>query len=157
MKVIEGDQFPDFSILDEDGKRFSLENLKGRTTVLYFYPKDETSGCTKEACSFRDSLKRFEGLGVAVYGASVDSPESHRAFKAHYNINFMLLSDQNRMLVDKLGIKTLFGTASRVTFVLDKNTKILKIYPHVAPDYHPLEIIKFLEIQKPINIPKATQ
>ncbi|MCW1301829.1 MAG: peroxiredoxin [Candidatus Parvarchaeota archaeon] len=152
MKIKEGDYFPDFSLPSDEGNDVSLSSLKGRTTVIYFYPRDDTPGCTKEACSFRDNIKVFESMGVPVYGISVDSIDSHKRFKEKFNLPFPLLSDVKKSLVVKLGIKSILGIASRVTFVLDKDGKIIKIYPKVSPDKHALELIKFL--QEEMNLKK---
>ncbi|MEM0143057.1 MAG: peroxiredoxin [Candidatus Parvarchaeum sp.] len=143
MDIKEGQQFPDFRLKADDGKEVSLSDLKGKKSVIYFYPKDDTPGCTKEACSFRDNINSFESLNVPVFGISVDSVESHKRFKNKYSIPFTLLSDSDKKIVGKLGIKSMLGTASRVTFILDENGKILKIYPKVSPDKHAEEILAF--------------
>ena len=145
MQVKEGDQFPDFKLEADNGKEFSLKDLKGKLTVIYFYPKDDTPGCTKEACSFRDNIKEFSNLGIPVFGVSVDSIESHKKFKEKYSIPFILLSDKDKDLVSTLGIKSVTGTASRVTFILSKDGRIIKIYPKVSPDEHAEEILKFIK------------
>lgn len=145
MEVKEGDMFPDFKLKADDGKEVSLSNLKGKKSVVYFYPKDDTPGCTKEACSFRDSINSFESQGIPVFGISVDSIESHKKFKNKYSIPFTLLSDSDKKVIVKLGIKSILGVASRVTFILDENGKILKIYPKVSPDKHAEEILAFLK------------
>ena len=145
MEVKEGDMFPDFSLKADDGKEVSLSDLKGKKSVVYFYPKDDTPGCTKEACSFRDNINSFKSLGIPVFGISVDSIESHKKFKSKYSIPFTLLSDSDKKIVTKLGIKSMLGVASRVTFILDENGKILKVYPKVSPDKHAEEILSFLK------------
>ena len=148
MEVSEGDQFPNFLLDNENGETISLETLRGKNTVVYFYPKDNTPGCTTEACNFRDNIDKFVAMGVPVYGVSVDSAESHKKFKNKYNLPFMLLSDSKKELVGKLGIKSLKGVASRVTFVLDRDGKILKIYPKVSPDSHAEELLYYLNSLK---------
>lgn len=145
MDVKEGQQFPAFRLKADDGKEVSLSDLKGKRSVIYFYPKDDTPGCTKEACSFRDNINSFKSLGVPVFGISVDNIESHKKFKSKYSIPFTLLSDSDKTVVTKLGIKSLLGIASRVTFIIDENGKILKIYPKVSPDKHAEEILSFLK------------
>jgi peroxiredoxin Q/BCP len=145
MDVKEGQQFPAFRLKADDGKEVSLSDLKGKKSVIYFYPKDDTPGCTKEACSFRDNINSFKSLGVPVFGISVDNIESHKKFKSKYSIPFTLLSDSDKTVVTKLGIKSLLGIASRVTFIIDENGKILKIYPKVSPDKHAEEILSFLK------------
>lgn len=144
MNFKEGDTFPDFSLESDSGSTVSINDLKGKKSVVYFYPKDDTPGCTKEACNFRDNLDKFEELGVPIYGISVDSVDSHKKFKAKYGLNFPLLSDSKKELVTKLGIKSLTGSAQRVTFVLDKEGKIIKIYPNVSPDKHSDELFSYL-------------
>ncbi len=145
MEVKEGEMFPDFRLKADDGKEVSLSDLKGKKSVVYFYPKDDTPGCTKEACSFRDNINSFKSLGIPVFGISVDSIESHKKFKGKYSIPFILLSDSDKKIVTKLGIKSLTGTASRVTFILDEDGKILKVYLKVSPDKHAEEILAFLK------------
>ncbi len=145
MNIKEGDVFPDFKLKADDGREVSLSDLKGKITVVYFYPKDNTPGCTKEACSFRDNINDFQSLGVPIYGISVDSIESHRKFKQKYGLPFTLLSDSDKKLVSELKIKSASGTASRVTFILDKDGKVLKIYPKVSPDKHAEEVLSFLK------------
>lgn len=143
MKVKEGDLFPNFRLKADGGNDVSLLDLKGGKAVIYFYPKDDTPGCTREACSFRDNINTFRSRGIPVFGISVDSAESHVKFKAKYSIPFTLLSDTDKKLVTALGIKSAFGGASRVTFILDANGKIIKIYPKVSPDKHAEEILAF--------------
>ena len=145
MEVKEGDAFPDFRLKADDGMEVSLSDLKGKMSVVYFYPKDDTPGCTKEACSFRDNINSFKSLGIPVFGISVDNIESHKKFKSKYSIPFILLSDSDKKVVTKLGIKSMFGAASRVTFILDENGKILRVYPKVSPDKHAEEILTFLK------------
>ena len=144
MEVKEGDKFPDFRLKADDGKEISLSDLKGKKSIVYFYPKDNTPGCTKEACSFRDNINSFKSLGIPVFGIRVDNIESHKKFKSKYSIPFTLLSDSDKKIVTELGIKSISGVASRVTFILDENGKILKIYPKVSPDKHAEEILEFL-------------
>ncbi len=145
MNVKEGDKFPDFKLGSDDGKEVSLYDLQGKKTILYFYPKDDTPGCTKEACSFRDNINSFKSLNIPVFGVSVDDIDSHKKFKEKYAIPFTLLSDPKKELVTKLGIKSITGSASRVTFILDENGKIIKIYPKVSPDRHAEEILNLVK------------
>ena len=145
MNIEEGQKFPDFRLESDDGREVSLSNLIGKKAVIYFYPKDDTPGCTKEACSFRDNINTFESLGIPVFGISVDSVESHRKFKQKYSLPFKLLSDSDRKLISSLKIQSPTGRASRVTFILDEKGKILRIYPKVSPDRHAEEILSFLK------------
>ena len=140
----EGEQFPKLSFLTEDEKRISTEDLKGKTTVLYFYPKDATPGCTKEACAFRDRMQDYERAGVRVYGVSLDPPESHRAFREKNGLNFPLLTDEDGKAARALGILSERGTAKRVTFVLDPEGRVMRVYPEVSPETHADEILQSL-------------
>ncbi|MCL6439145.1 MAG: peroxiredoxin [Rubrobacteraceae bacterium] len=140
----EGEQFPELSFLTEDEKRISTEDLKGKTTVLYFYPKDATPGCTKEACAFRDRMQDYERAGVRVYGVSLDPPESHRRFREKNGLNFPLLTDEDGKAARSLGILSERGTAKRVTFVLDPEGRVSKVYPEVSPETHADEILQSL-------------
>ncbi len=144
MNVKEGDVFPNFSLMDEKGNTVTRESLSGKVSVVYFYPKDATPGCTKEACAFRDDIEKFIAADILVYGVSIDDLQSHVKLKQKFNLNFPLLSDSNKVLVGALGIKSLLGMARRVTFVLDRNGRILKIYPKVSPDGHSKEVLKFI-------------
>lgn len=141
MNVKEGEEFPDFTLEADDGRKISLSDLKGKRKIIYFYPADNTPGCTKEACGFRDHIKEIRDLGFEIYGISVDDIASHRKFKQKYNLPFTLLSDNKKELIKKLGIEAL-GRARRVTFIVDENNKIEKIFPKVSPDVHAEEIIK---------------
>ncbi|MCX6648800.1 MAG: peroxiredoxin [Candidatus Bathyarchaeota archaeon] len=127
VNVKVGEAAPDFTLPDQDGKPVTLFSLKGRVVVLYFYPKDFTSGCTKEACHFRDAYEDFTEAGAEVVGVSADSPESHRKFRDAYLLPFSLLSDE------KGDIKKLYGVAGhllpgRVTFVIDKDGVIRHVF-----------------------------
>ncbi len=144
MKVSEGDKFPEFSLSDDSGNIVNNSSLTGNVNVVYFYPKDMTPGCTKEACDFKDNMEKFKTAGISVYGISTDSIESHKKFKDKHGLNFSLLSDKDKVLVDKLGIKSIVGSAKRVTFLVDKNGSIIKIYPNVTPGGHAEEILNFI-------------
>lgn len=121
--------------------------MTGQKTVLYFYPKDDTPGCTKEACSFRDRMADYRDAGIKVYGVSLDSPESHRAFRQKYNLNFPLLTDENGQAAEALGVLGDRGVANRATLLLDSEGKISEVYPEVSPETHADEI---LEDAKPL-------
>jgi peroxiredoxin Q/BCP len=148
MKVNEGDKFPEFSLEDDSGKIVRNADLNSEFNVVYFYPKDMTPGCTKEACGFRDSLSAFTDKKIPVYGISTDSVESHRKFKEKNNLNFPLLSDKDKILTDRLGIKSIIGSAKRVTFIVDRKGFIIKIYPNVTPQGHSEEILRFIDSLK---------
>ena len=139
----EGQILPDITFVNEDGERISAGDLGGRTTVLYFYPKDDTPGCTKEACAFRDRMANYDEAGIQVYGVSLDSPESHRRFREKHNLNFPLLTDEGGRAADALGVLREGGKkANRVTFLLDPDGKVARVYPEVSPETHADEILQ---------------
>jgi peroxiredoxin Q/BCP len=138
-----GQQLPDVEFVTEDSEKLAAEDLTGRKTVLYFYPKDDTPGCTKEACAFRDRMDDYRGAGIQVYGVSLDSPESHRRFRQKHNLNFPLLTDVDGRAADALGVlRENREKANRVTFLLDAGGKIAKVYPEVSPETHADEILE---------------
>jgi len=143
-----GSNAPDFSLPTGDGKKISLKDLRGKKVILYFYPRDNTSGCTKEACSFRDNIKMFERKGAIVLGVSVDSTESHAKFAGKYDLPFTLVSDEKKELVKKYGVwkeKSLYGRkymgTERTTFVIDGQGKVTHIFPKVKVEGHIEEIL----------------
>ena len=138
----QGEILPDLELTTERGERFGTRELTGQKTVLYFYPKDDTPGCTKEACAFRDRMDDYAKAGIQVYGVSLDSPESHREFRDKYGLNFPLLSDEGGRASETLGVLGDRGTARRVTFLLDPEARISKVYPEVTPDTHAEEILE---------------
>lgn len=151
----EGDKAPDFKLKDSNGKIVSLKDFRGKDVVLYFYPKDDTSGCTKEACSFRDSYPDFNKLDAVILGISADSEESHRKFISKYELPFTLLSDPGKEAIDAYGVwkeKSMYGKKymgiERTTFLIDRNGKIKKIFPKVKVDGHADEILSFLGMDK---------
>lgn len=146
-----GDLAPDFILLDEDGKNRKLAEYKGKWVLLYFYPKDDTPGCVKEACGIRDRLPSFKESGLTVIGVSVDSVESHKKFKEKYKLPFTLLSDQEKKVVSAYGVwgkkkfmgKEYFGTR-RTSFLIDPQGRIRKIYENVNPETHAEEVLKYM-------------
>ena len=139
----QGQQLPDVEFITEGGERLAAGDLVGQKTVLYFYPKDDTPGCTKEACAFRDRMGDYGEAGIQVYGVSLDSPESHRRFREKYNLNFPLLTDKDGRAAEALGVLREGGEkANRVTFLLDADGTIKKVYPEVSPESHADEILK---------------
>src|ERR687893_569888 len=139
----QGQQLPDVEFVTEGGERLPAAELGGQKTVLYFYPKDDTPGCTKEACAFRDRMSDYEEAGIKVYGVSLDSPESHREFRAKYNLNFPLLTDEDGRASEALGVlRENRSSANRVTFLLDPDSRISRVYPEVSPETHADEILK---------------
>ena len=137
-----GQKLPDVDFITEEEERISAGELTGQTTVLYFYPKDGTPGCTKEACSFRDRMADYEEAGIKVYGVSLDSPESHREFREENNLNFPLLTDENGSAAEELGVLGDRGVANRTTFLLDAEGRVSEVYPEVSPETHADEILE---------------
>jgi thioredoxin-dependent peroxiredoxin len=139
----QGQQLPNVEFITEGGERLSAGDLSGQKTVLYFYPKDDTSGCTKEACAFRDRMGDYEQANIQVYGVSLDSPESHRRFREKYNLNFPLLTDEGGRAAEALGVlRENREKANRVTFLLDPGGRIARVYPEVSPEKHADEILE---------------
>ncbi|MDP8012023.1 MAG: peroxiredoxin [Thermoplasmata archaeon] len=133
----------DVSFLDE-----ILPEYKGKWIVLYFYPKDFTSGCTKEACNFRDKYDAIRKNGFEVIGVSVDAEESHKKFKEKYNLPFNLVSDSNRELIKRFGVENM-GKARRTTFIIDPERKVRKVWGRVKVDNHAEEVINaIMEVKK---------
>jgi peroxiredoxin Q/BCP len=140
---------PDFKLKDQENNTHSLSNYKGNWVVLYFYPKDNTPGCSKEACSFRDNLEELKKEEVVVLGVSADSVNSHQKFAEKYKLNFPILSDENKEIIKKYkarGKKKFMGKTYegilRITYLINKQGKIFKVYPNVSPENHALEILK---------------
>jgi thioredoxin-dependent peroxiredoxin len=139
----QGQQLPDVEFITEGGERLSAGDLGGQKTVLYFYPKDDTPGCTREACAFRDRMGDYERANIRVYGVSLDSPESHRRFREKYNLNFPLLTDEDGRAAEALGVlRENREKANRVTFLLDPGGRIARVYPEVSPETHADEILE---------------
>ena len=139
----QGQPLPDLDLVAEDGGHLGTAELKGQKTVLYFYPKDDTPGCTKEACAFRDRMDDYAEADIRVYGVSLDSPESHREFRAKYNLNFPLLTDEDGRASEALGVlRENRRTANRATFLLDPDGTISRVYPEVSPETHADEILQ---------------
>jgi thioredoxin-dependent peroxiredoxin len=139
----QGQQLPDVEFVTEGGERLPAAELGGPKNVPYFYPKDDTPGCTKEACAFRDRMADYEQAAIRVYGVSLDSPESHRRFREKYNLNFPLLTDEEGRAAAALGVLRENGkSANRVTFLLDPGGTVAKVYPEVSPETHADEILE---------------
>lgn len=138
----QGQRLPEVEFVTEEGGRVAAGDLTGQKTVLYFYPKDDTPGCTKEACAFRDRMADYGEAGIQVYGVSLDSPESHRAFREKYNLTFPLLTDEGGQAARALGVlNEEKGKARRTTFLLAPDGEIEKVYPEVSPETHADEIL----------------
>lgn len=146
-----GTKAPDFTLADQEGNKHKLSDYKGKPVVLYFYPKDDTPGCTKEACSFRDNFSSFEQKGIKVLGVSTDDSESHTRFREKYSLPFDLLADTEKKVVEKYGVwveknmygKKKWGTA-RKTFLIDEDGKIRHIFSKVNTDIHAEEVLDIL-------------
>lgn len=147
LTVSEGQIAPDFTLPDQTGKAVKLSKHQGQWVVLYFYPKDDTPGCTKEACSFRDNLVAIQQLNATVLGISVDSVISHKAFSDKYELNFPILADVDYRVCKQYGTLTQFRghpVAHRSTVIIDPEGIIRKIFPSVKPTDHALEIYRAL-------------
>ncbi|GAB1349857.1 thioredoxin-dependent thiol peroxidase [Ignavibacteriales bacterium] len=147
-----GEKAPYFELPNQDGEMVKLTDYSGKNLVLYFYPKDDTSGCTKEACCFRDELSIFEGVNAAVVGVSGDSVKSHRKFVDKYSLNFTLLSDESKTMLEAYGVwkeKSMYGRKymgiERTTFVINPDGVIKQIFNKVKVDGHTEEVKKALD------------
>jgi thioredoxin-dependent peroxiredoxin len=146
-----GEKAPDFSLIADNGETVSLKDYRGKKVVLYFYPKDMTSGCTVEACDFRDNIKKIEKKNTVVIGVSADDTKSHVKFRDKYKLPFTLLSDVNKKILEGYGVwqeKSMYGRKYmgivRTTFIIDEKGKIEKVYDKVKVDGHVDEILESL-------------
>lgn len=144
-EVTAGRPPPDFTAKDQDGKDITLSALKGKPVVVYFYPKDETPGCTKEACAFRDAWKDLEKKGVVLIGISTDSAESHKAFAKHHELPFHLVSDESGTIAKSFGVPNRAGFLGRQTFVIGADGNVKKIYRDVDVSKHASEVLADLQ------------
>lgn len=151
LKLKEGDVAPDFKATTNEGNTVSLSDFRGKNVILYFYPKDSTPGCTKEACAFRDDYTEFKKKGAVVLGVSTDSAKSHAKFVQKYNLPFPLLVDEDKKIVNAYGVygpRTFMGIkytgTHRITFLIGPDGKIKKIWPKVKPAEHSREILEIL-------------
>lgn len=143
-----GDKAPEFRLESDSGETVSLKDFKGKTVVLYFYPKDDTPGCTTEACGFRDTGKKFSSKDAVVIGVSADNVASHQKFKKKYGLTFPLLSDPDKKTIQAYGVwkeKSMYGKKymgiERTTFIIDGQGKIAKIFPKVSVTGHVDEVL----------------
>jgi len=142
----EGDKAPDFKLQSQDGTEVQLSDLLTRGyVVLYFYPKDDTPGCKKEACAFRDLNQEFRSEGAEIIGISVDDVTSHKIFHEKYGLNFTILADLDKNVTEMYGVKSYLGLANRVTFVIDENGIIKKVYPDVDVAAHAPEVLSLIK------------
>ena len=139
----EGDWAPDFELPDSKGRKVRLSNFRGKMiVVMYFYPKDDTPGCTKEACIFRDSYSSYQEAGAEILGVSVDGVSSHGRFASKYSLPFPLLADREKTISKTYGVLRPTGTSTeRVTFIIDKEGRIAKVFPRVRVDVHSDEVL----------------
>lgn len=152
-KISVGQNIPDFTLPSTDEKMISPLDFRGKWTILYFYPKDDTSGCTKEACNFRDKMSEYRKRHVEIYGVSADDMESHHKFVNKNSLPFPLLSDTEHEMLENYGVwveksmygKTYMGVA-RTTVLVDPDGRIAKIFEDVKPDEHSREILAYLDI-----------
>lgn len=154
-KLTVGKKAPNFSLMSGDGTNYTLSDFKGKKLVLYFYPKDDTSGCTKEACSFRDGLAEIKKKGAVVVGVSPDSGASHQKFSNKYDLNFPLLSDESKKMLTQYGVwqqKSMYGRkymgVVRTTFIINEKGVVTHIFPKVKVDGHSEEIMNALSEQR---------
>ena len=146
-----GEIAPDFTLPDKDGNPVSLAAFRGKKVVVYFYPKDNTPGCTRQACAFRDAYEGFRSADVAVIGISKDSEGSHQKFAEKFDLPFLLVSDPERTAIEAFGVwqeKKLYGKVSmgvvRATFIIDESGVIEKVFPRAKPDTNAAEILDYL-------------
>jgi len=148
----EGSVAPNFTARDANGELLRLKDLRGQKVVLYFYPKDDTPGCTKEACSFRDEFAEFKKRDIKVLGVSVDSEASHKKFAAKYKLPFTLLADPDHSIADAYGVygekkfmgRTYMGV-KRITFLIDEKGKVKKVFEKVKPEEHAKDVLEAFE------------
>lgn len=153
VELKEGDIAPDFSLPSSLGRNISLKDYRGKKVILYFYPKDDTPGCTNEACTFRDDLKKYEKVDTVILGVSLDNLDSHRKFIDKYNLPFPLLSDTDAKVSKTYGIyklKNMYGKKfwgiERTTFLIDEKGRMEKIFPKVKVEGHSEELLEFLKM-----------
>jgi peroxiredoxin Q/BCP len=145
----EGSKVPTFTLVDDSGKKMKSTQWAGSPVVIYFYPKDDTPGCTKQACAFRDAADQLRALGATVVGISCDSPESHAKFRDKYSLNFPLLVDADHQVAEKFGAwreKNMYGKKSmgiqRSTFLIDAKGKVAKVWKRVQVDGHDAQVLE---------------
>ena len=149
------DKAPDFTLQDENAKEISLKDLKGKTVVLYFYPRADTPGCTVEACSFRDTFKQMQKTGAVLLGISPDTPKAQKKFQEKFHLPFSLLADADKKVADAFGVlqeKNMYGKKVmgivRTTFIIGPTGKVQHIFPKVKPEGHAEEVLAYLKESK---------
>jgi len=139
-----GEAAPDFEAPDQNGRAVRLADYRGKWVVLYFYPADETPGCTVESCAFRDGIEDFEAAGAVVLGVSTQDASSHDAFARRHRLPFTLLADTDKVVCKAYGALGLFGYAKRITYLLDPEGKVARVWPSVSPRAHAGEVLEAL-------------
>ena len=152
LKLKEGDMAPEFTATTQDGGTVSLSEFRGKNVILYFYPKDDTPGCTKEACNFRDDYSAYEKAGVTILGVSPDSVASHVKFKEKYGLPFPLLADEGHKVCSQYGVwgpKKMMGReydgVLRTTFLIDGGGRVARVFENVKPSEHSAELLEALK------------
>ena len=143
-KLLEGKKAPSFEYTNLRGKKISLNDFLGSKVLIYFYPRDNTPGCTKQACSLRDSMNLLKKMNIKVIGVSKDSEKSHNNFTSKYDLNFDLVSDESKKIIKLYGVLNEKGSASRKSFLLDEKHTILKIWDKVKTAEHAEEVLEFV-------------
>ncbi len=136
-----GQQAPDFDLPDQNGNNHKLSSYKGRWTVVYFYPQDDTSGCTKEACAFRDNFPKFGEINAVVFGISGDSAQSHKQFSEKYSLPFTLLADESKKVIGEYGALGEANSINRISYLINPEGIIVKAYEEVVPEEHAAQIL----------------
>lgn len=146
------DKAPEFTLQDENGNEVSLKSLRGKTVVLYFYPRADTPGCTVEACGFRDTYKKIEKAGAVIYGISPDTPKAQKKFQGKFSLPFGLLADAEKKVADAYGViqeKNMYGKKvmgiARTTFIIGPDGKVQHIFTKVKPEGHAEEVLAYLK------------
>ena len=147
LALTQGEAVPDFSAKNQDGQEIHLSDFRGKPVLLYFYPKDETPGCTKQACTLRDEFAAFKKRGAVVFGISGQDAESHRKFRAHHKLPFDLLVDADGKIAEKLGVGhfPVIGLHKRQSLLIGADGKLIHFYPDVDPAGHAAEVLKDLD------------
>jgi len=146
------DKAPDFSLLDQDENKVSLKDFRGKTVVLYFYPRADTPGCTKESCEFRDTDKQIQKMGAVILGISADTPKAQKKFQEKYHLPFTLLADTEKKVINAFGVykeKNMYGKKvmgiARTTFIIGPDGKIKHVFNKVKPEGHAEQVLEYLK------------
>jgi peroxiredoxin Q/BCP len=146
------DKAPDFSLLDQDENKVSLKDFRGKTVVLYFYPRADTPGCTKESCEFRDTDKQIQKVGAVILGISADTPKAQKKFQEKYHLPFTLLADTEKKVINAFGVykeKNMYGKKvmgiARTTFIIGPDGKIKHVFNKVKPEGHAEQVLEYLK------------